>query len=107
MMPWLVCIYAQQQTNHHQHQQQQQRGNLENTSSIVEHWIRMKVCRGHGLDAVGLAWAPDDSHLVSCSLDSQTPIIIVWKVTDLSSIITTITISLSIIPRCCVIRTKS
>jgi len=42
----------------------------------------MKVCRGHGLDAVGLAWAPDDSHLVSCSLDSQTPII-VWKVTDL------------------------
>ena len=59
------------------------RGNLESTSCTLEHWIRIKLCRGHGLDAVGLAWAPDDSHLVSCSLDSKTPII-VWKLTDLA-----------------------
>ena len=38
----------------------------------VEHWQRIRECRGHGIDAVGLAWAPDDSHLVSCSLDSRT-----------------------------------
>jgi protein HIRA/HIR1 len=43
-------------------------------------WIRIHLCRGHGLDVVGLAWAPDDSFLVSCSLDSATPII-VWKMT--------------------------
>ena len=47
-------------------------------------WHRIKLCRGHGLDVVDLAWAPDDSHLVSCSLDSETPII-VWKLTDLVS----------------------
>jgi len=41
-------------------------------------WVRVHVCRGHGLDVVDLAWAPDDSHLVSASLDSQSPII-VWK----------------------------
>ena len=44
----------------------------------IEHWIRIRTLRGHNLDAVGLAWAPDDSHLVSCSLDSENPII-VWK----------------------------
>ena len=27
---------------------------------------------------VGLVWSPDDTHLVSCSLDKDTPII-VWK----------------------------
>jgi protein HIRA/HIR1 len=79
----MVCIYTLDQnlTN----------GNLEHSSSSshhhhqhVEHWTRIKLCRGHGLDAVGLAWAPDDSHLVSCSLDSNTPII-VWKVTDLAT----------------------
>eukprot|EP00980_Cylindrotheca_fusiformis_P029486 scaffold23481_cov203-Cylindrotheca_fusiformis.AAC.1 len=58
-------------------------GNLE-SSVVVEHWNRIKLCRGHALDAVGLAWAPDDSHLVSCSLDSNTPII-VWKLTDLAT----------------------
>mmetsp|Transcript_21823 Transcript_21823/g.53963 ORF Transcript_21823/g.53963 Transcript_21823/m.53963 type:complete len:1225 (-) Transcript_21823:17-3691(-) len=58
-------------------------GNLDSSPS-VEHWNRIKLCRGHALDAVGLAWAPDDSHLVSCSLDSNTPII-VWKLTDLAS----------------------
>jgi protein HIRA/HIR1 len=42
-------------------------------------WMRIHLCRGHGLDVVGLTWAPDDSYLVSCSLDSETPII-VWKV---------------------------
>ena len=68
-----VCIYTKA-TGHYQ-------SNLENNS--VEQWTRIKLCRGHGLDAVGLAWAPDDSHLVSCSLDSDTPII-VWKVTDLA-----------------------
>lgn len=31
-----------------------------------------------------LAWAPDDSHLVSCSLDSDGHII-VWKLTDIGS----------------------
>jgi len=55
-----------------------------NLSDNVEHWQRVKLCRGHALDVVGLAWAPDDSHLVSCSLDSDAPII-VWKLTDLES----------------------
>lgn len=68
----VICIYTKAKVN----------GNLEHSS--VEHWNRIKLCRGHGLDAVGLAWAPDDSHLVSCSLDSNTPII-VWKLTDLAS----------------------
>ncbi|KAL3931654.1 MAG: hypothetical protein SGBAC_011208, partial [Bacillariaceae sp.] len=67
-----ICIYTKSKTA----------GNLE--SSSVEHWNRIKLCRGHALDAVGLAWAPDDSHLVSCSLDSNTPII-VWKLTDLAT----------------------
>jgi protein HIRA/HIR1 len=55
-----------------------------NLSDNVEQWSRIKLCRGHTLDVVGLAWAPDDSHLVSCSLDSDAPII-VWKLTDLGS----------------------
>lgn len=49
-----------------------------------EHWSRIKLCRGHNLDVVDLAWSPDDAYLVSCSLDSATPII-VWKLTDLAS----------------------
>lgn len=69
----VVCIYALATSS----------GNLDHQHS-VEHWTRVKLCRGHALDAVGLAWAPDDSHLVSCSLDSNTPII-VWKLTDLAS----------------------
>lgn len=69
----VICIYTKATSN----------GNLEQSSS-VEYWNRIKLCRGHALDAVGLAWAPDDSHLVSCSLDSNTPII-VWKLTDLAS----------------------
>lgn len=44
----------------------------------IEHWNRVAICRGHHLDVVGVAWAPDDSHLVSCSLDSANPII-VWR----------------------------
>jgi len=44
----------------------------------VEHWSRIRICRGHNLDVVGLAWSPDDSHLVSCSLDSAAPIC-VWR----------------------------
>ena len=44
----------------------------------VENWNRIALCRGHRLDVVGLTWAPDDSHLVSCSLDSMHPII-VWR----------------------------
>lgn len=60
-----VCIYAPTPGHHHRH-----------------HWSRIKLCRGHALDVVDLAWAPDDSHLVSCSLDSESPII-VWKLTDL------------------------
>jgi protein HIRA/HIR1 len=79
----VVCIYAQQNNpNGGTGGGIIPRGNLENHGAAVEHWVRIKLCRGHGLDAVGLAWAPDDSHLVSCSLDSNTPII-VWKLTDL------------------------
>lgn len=53
-------------------------GNLIDTSDNVENWNRVRICRGHNLDVVGLAWAPDDSHLISCSLDSDTPIC-VWR----------------------------
>jgi protein HIRA/HIR1 len=52
--------------------------------SSSQQWSRIRLCRGHNLDVVDLAWAPDDSHLVSCSLDSETPII-VWKLTDLAT----------------------
>ena len=51
------------------------------TTEDVEHWDRIAICRGHALDVVGLAWAPDDSHLVSCSLDSVHPVI-VWRLFD-------------------------
>ena len=72
-----VCIYAPKKgpavgnlTSDHQHQHH----------SLIadQHWTRILLCRGHGLDVVDLAWAPDDSHLVSCSLDSNAPIC-VWK----------------------------
>ena len=71
-----VCIYAPATSS----------GNIDqqHLHPSVEHWTRIKLCRGHALDAVGLAWAPDDSHLVSCSLDSNAPII-VWKLTDLAT----------------------
>ncbi|GKY94752.1 hypothetical protein MPSEU_000440600 [Mayamaea pseudoterrestris] len=77
----VVCIYERSNVasaasgnltghyNHHHHH------------AHAEHWIRIHCCRGHELDVVDLAWAPDDSYLVSCSLDSQTPII-VWKIAD-------------------------
>lgn len=68
----VVCIYAPSTAARNLDQQHH-----------VEHWTRIKLCRGHTLDVVGLAWAPDDSHLVSCSLDSDAPII-VWKLTDLA-----------------------
>jgi protein HIRA/HIR1 len=71
-----VCIYAPSNTAVAQ-------GNLVEKAG-PENWSRIKLCRGHGLDVVGLAWAPDDSHLVSCSLDSETPII-VWKLSDLQN----------------------
>lgn len=60
-------------------------GNLmtEDHGENLEHWNRIRICRGHNLDVVGLAWAPDDSHLVSCSLDSDAPIC-VWKMNHLS-----------------------
>lgn len=61
----VVCIYAPDKTTDN-------------------HWSRIKLCRGHTLDVVDLAWAPDDSHLVSCSLDKDAPII-VWKLTDLNN----------------------
>ncbi|KAL9185695.1 hypothetical protein ACHAXT_003472 [Thalassiosira profunda] len=60
------------------------KGNLTSGNSAtedIEHWNRIAICRGHHLDVVGLAWAPDDSHLVSCSLDSAHPVI-VWKLYD-------------------------
>jgi protein HIRA/HIR1 len=75
-----VCIYAPTNANSSS-QQAAATGNLVEKAG-PEHWSRIKLCRGHGLDVVGLAWAPDDSHLVSCSLDSETPII-VWKLNDL------------------------
>ena len=53
-------------------------GNLVDDSDNTEHWNRIRICRGHNLDVVGLAWAPDDSHLISCSLDSDAPIC-VWR----------------------------
>jgi protein HIRA/HIR1 len=84
----VVCIYApaattssSSATNNNNTTNNNNHNNLEHPS--VEHWTRIKLCRGHALDVVGLAWAPDDSHLVSCSLDSNTPII-VWKLTDLT-----------------------
>lgn len=70
-----VCIYSPASNT------ALSKGNLDNS---VEHWTRIKLGRGHALDVVGLAWAPDDSHLVSCSLDSNAPII-VWKLTDLAT----------------------
>jgi protein HIRA/HIR1 len=51
---------------------------LSGDAEHVEHWSRIRICRGHNLDVVGLAWAPDDSHLISCSLDSDAPIC-VWR----------------------------
>lgn len=56
-------------------------GNRVENNEDVEHWKRIAVGRGHALDVVGLAWAPDDSHLVSCSLDSVHPVI-VWRLFD-------------------------
>eukprot|EP00956_Cyclotella_meneghiniana_P042900 scaffold249348_cov72-Cyclotella_meneghiniana.AAC.1 len=53
----------------------------QNNERDVEHWNRIAIGRGHALDVVGLAWAPDDSHLVSCSLDSVHPVI-VWRLFD-------------------------
>ncbi|GAX12012.1 protein HIRA/HIR1 [Fistulifera solaris] len=67
-----VCIYAPSTSS------------SSSSFSSNTQWSRIRLCRGHNLDVVDLAWAPDDSHLVSCSLDSETPII-VWKLTDLSS----------------------
>ena len=79
-----VCIYAQSSTT----------TNLGISGNLVNHhgdnkknlepWSRILLCRGHNLDVVGLAWAPDDSHLASCSLDRETPIII-WKLNDLAN----------------------
>lgn len=56
-------------------------GGKQQVEEDVEHWNRIALCRGHQLDVVGLAWAPDDSHLVSCSLDSVHPVI-VWRLFD-------------------------
>lgn len=70
----VVCIYAKQSSSS---------ASFGDAQQHVEHWNRIKLCRGHTLDVVGLAWAPDDSHLVSCSLESDAPII-VWKLTDLA-----------------------
>eukprot|EP00977_Amphora_coffeiformis_P011400 scaffold2760_cov167-Amphora_coffeaeformis.AAC.14 len=60
-----VCLYAPDDTDH------------------PVAWHRILLCRGHNLDAVGLAWSPDDSYLVSVSLDRETPIL-VWKVADVA-----------------------
>jgi protein HIRA/HIR1 len=70
----VVCIYAPNSSS-------AAVGNLSGTNA-ADQWSRIKLCRGHTLDVVDLAWAPDDSHLVSCSLDSENPII-VWKMSEL------------------------
>ena len=54
-----------------------------NTVVNVENWERCRVLRRHELDVVDICWSPDDEYLVSCSLDSQTPIC-VWLI-DLPS----------------------
>lgn len=51
----------------------------EKNNKAVENWQRIKILRGHNLDVVGLAFAPTDTFLASCSLDRDTPIII-WNV---------------------------
>lgn len=68
-----VILYTQSAAGNLAHS-----GNLIDTSDNVENWSRVRICRGHNLDVVGLAWAPDDSHLISCSLDSDAPIC-VWR----------------------------
>ena len=47
-------------------------------------WHRILLCRGHQLDAVGLAWSPDDHYLVSVSLDRETPVL-VWHTADVAA----------------------
>jgi protein HIRA/HIR1 len=79
-----VCIYTQ--TNN---------ATVATTGNLIssgnhhhEHWTRIHLCRGHALDVVDLVWSPDDSYLVSCSLDSETPII-VWNMSTTNSASTT------------------
>ena len=67
----LVLVYARSSAR-------QPSGNLQQGTPDAERWARVRICRGHALDVVGLAWKPDDTHLVSCSLDSQSPIC-VWR----------------------------
>ena len=71
-----VCIYQQQQ------QVTPLRLDDPPGTTAATTWVRIRLCRGHDLDVVDLAWSPDDYYLVSCSLDSNTPII-VWKMNDL------------------------
>eukprot|EP00752_Nemacystus_decipiens_P011990 g10630.t1 len=42
----------------------------------VENWSRVCVLRGHAMDVLDCAWSPDDSMLVSCSIDNK---VIVWR----------------------------
>jgi len=58
-----------------------------NKSKAVENWQRIKILRGHNLDVVGLAFAPTDTFLASCSLDRDTPIVI-WNI-DATSLAST------------------
>ncbi len=51
-------------------------------------WKKVKSWKGHELDVVGLAWAPDDSCLASCSLDQHFPICI-WKNTTTTTVSST------------------
>ena len=40
-----------------------------NTMDENNGWMRIKLCKGHNLDAVGVDFSHDDSLLCSCSLD--------------------------------------
>ncbi|CAM9809121.1 unnamed protein product, partial [Hapterophycus canaliculatus] len=42
----------------------------------AENWSRVCVLRGHVMDVLDCAWSPDDSMLVSCSIDNK---VIVWR----------------------------
>ena len=42
----------------------------------LENWCRVAACRGHEMDVLDLAWAPDDAMLASCSIDNK---VLVWR----------------------------
>ncbi|CAB1115812.1 unnamed protein product [Ectocarpus sp. CCAP 1310/34] len=45
----------------------------------IENWSRVCVLRGHSMDVLDCAWSPNDSMLVSCSIDNK---VIVWRLPE-------------------------